>query len=64
MTYQVGDLMNFGDNDPVFDTLQAAADHARKLSEDEYESTFGLWTGQEDGSELLAIFHAGEGYWK
>lgn len=63
MKYQVGNLINYADDDPVFDDRQEAIEWAQTLSERDYEGFVGLWASQDDGGELLAIFHAGEGYW-
>lgn len=63
MKWQVGDLVDFKDDDPVFDDKQDAVDYAQKKSEENYEDLFGLWTSEDDGSELLAIFYEGVGYW-
>ena len=60
MKYQVGDLTAFMDNDPEFDTREAAFDYAATYSDDHYEDVLGIWTSQDDGSELIAIAHNGE----
>lgn len=64
MKYQVGDLIDFEEDDPVFDTREEAINRAYELSDENYETPFGIWTGQDDGSELVAIAFAGEIYQK
>ena len=63
MSWQVGELEDFKDDDPVFDDKQDAINYATELSEEKYEGFYGLWTSQDDGGELVAIFHSGWGYW-
>lgn len=63
MTYQVGDLIDFKDDDPEFKSYSEALDHAETLTIEDNESYFGVWTTQDDGGDLIAIFHAGIGYW-
>lgn len=63
MKWQVGDLIDFTDEDPVFETLQAAIEHAETESIALYEAYLGLWTSQDEGAELLAVYHQGVGYW-
>ena len=64
MTYQVGELIHFREDDPVFDNEDAAYAHAYKLSDESDELVIGIWTGQEEGSEPLAIVYCGEVYCK
>lgn len=60
ISYQVGDLFDFQDSDPEFEDWQAACAHALKLSDESDEVYIGVWTGQDDGSELKAIAYLGE----
>ena len=59
MTYQVGDLVDFTDDDPIFGTLEDAYHRAEEQSLKFYECYFGVW--DEEG-ELIAIYHQGRSY--
>ena len=67
VAYQVGDLLAFQENDPVFTgecAYSAALAQALTWSEKNTDTPYGLWTSQDDGSELLAIVHNGEVFTK
>lgn len=64
MTYQVGDIQSIKDEDPMFTSEEAAYKHAFALLEGSDEVFIGIWTGQDEGSELLAIIYCGEAYCK
>lgn len=57
MQYQVGDLMDFKEDDPVYEKLVIAQEMALK---DSGIFPVGVWTGQEHGSELIAIAYERE----
>ena len=59
-TYQVGDLFRFTSADPEFDDIKVAMEHARKQSAVDDRLTYGVWTGQKQGSLLLAIAYQGD----
>jgi len=61
--YQVGFLVGFSDEDPEFGSMEEAIAHAEGLEESVLETErrqVGIWSGQEEGSELLMICHEGE----
>ena len=58
MKYQVGDLLHYEDDDPQFDALEVAIKHAAQQSYD--DRPWGIWTGQNDGGELLVIVYMQE----
>ena len=55
--YQTGDIRNLRPDDPEHEDLASAAENALARSEREPEGFFGVWRGQDEGSELLAIAH-------
>ncbi len=57
MTYQVGLLLDFKEDDPTYDDLDTAQQAALRWAECEIEPAIGIWTGQDDGSELVAIVY-------
>jgi len=59
-TYQVGHLLNIDPADPELDDEHKAKELAMAESEREHTSAFGVWTGQDHGSELIAIAYQGE----
>lgn len=67
LKYQVGCLTEIKKNDPEFDSLDEAKLYAVKKSvKSEKENTlllpFGIWTGQDFGSELLYIAYGNQLY--
>lgn len=56
--YQVGSLQFFKPDDPEFESYADALNEAVNLSID--DTAYGVWTGQQEGSELLAIVYGGE----
>lgn len=56
--YQYGSLIFLKDDDPEVEDYQSAVDKAVELSWD--DSAYGVWTGQRQGSDLLAIVYGGE----
>ena len=59
MKYQVGRLVHYTDEDPIFDSRTEADAYALEVSASGLEP-MGVWTSQDDGSDLLAIAHEGE----
>jgi hypothetical protein len=61
-SYQVGDLHHYGKDDPVFDNWDDAVKHAfTEITGNGYlDIAAGIWSGQDEGSELLAIVYQGE----
>ncbi|CAB3754320.1 hypothetical protein [Paraburkholderia humisilvae] len=60
ITFQVGELTNFDPADPEIAEEQGAIALALRESR-QYESRiFAVWTGQDHGSELIAIAYQGE----
>lgn len=59
MKYQSGNLRSPKQSDPEFDTYSEAFNHIKHESEIDAQ---GLWTGQQDGSELIAIVWEGQAY--
>ncbi|WP_199033342.1 hypothetical protein [Ralstonia sp. ASV6] len=60
MTYQVGNLLAFDPADPELDDEGQAMALAVSESDRDRERAFAVWTGQEHGSELIAIAYQGE----
>jgi hypothetical protein len=60
--YQTGDIRYLEDGDPVHSNREDAEQAAITLSRTDPDGFFGVWTGPDDGSELLAIVHAGRVY--
>lgn len=60
MKWQVGQLRDFRPDDPEFDDKNMAFDAATDLSEANEDDVIGVWTDQDDGSELIAIAYQGE----
>ena len=59
MPYQVGDLEFFTEDDPVFEDRVDAESKAIEISRGN-DATIGVWTSQEEGSDLVSIAHQGE----
>lgn len=59
MKYQVGNLIDFKEEDPWLEDFQSAINLAKNKSLRFFEEFFGIW--DEDG-ELYAIVHQGEVY--
>jgi hypothetical protein len=55
--YQTGDIRHLRRDDPEHADRAAAERDALARSQREPEGFFGVWRGQDDGSELLAIAH-------
>ena len=67
VAYQVGDLLAFQENDPVFTGDQAytqALAQALAWSAVHADTPYGIWTSQDAGSELLVIVHNEEVFTK
>jgi hypothetical protein len=60
LTYQVGHLNLPSFDDPEIEVAEQAMAHAVALSETRRNCTIAVWTGQEHGSELVAIAFQGE----
>ncbi len=58
-SYQVGYLLNWNANDPEFSTLGECF-RFTKYEDPDMVHTYGIWTGQKQGSELVAIVHEGQ----
>ncbi len=56
--YQVGSLLYYKQDDPTFEDREEAIDYAVDWSVD--DDAYGVWAGQDEGSELLAIVYQGE----
>lgn len=56
MKYQVGDLIDYKDNDPIFDTLDQAIEYANQQSYKFEESYIGIWEYNDD-ADLVVIVH-------
>lgn len=59
LTYQVGALLNLDPADPELPCLQDATAIALRESDTDQRIPFGVWTGQDHGSELVAIAFQG-----
>lgn len=59
ITYQVGALLSIGLTDPELPSLQDATAIALRDSDVDQRQPFGVWTGQNHGSELVAIAYQG-----
>lgn len=61
MSYQIGDLTNIKDDDPVVATIQVAYDRAYQMCEQSDELIVGVWELDENGdAELIAIAYQGD----
>lgn len=58
-SYQVGKLKGFSEDDPVFQSWNDAYANAKNLENDTSEIV-GIWSGQDENSNLLAIIREGE----
>ena len=56
--YQVGSLIMFKPDDPEIEDYWEAIERAEALSID--DGLYGVWKGQMEGSELLAIAYSRE----
>lgn len=57
--YILGELdSTYNENDFRSDDIQEVYAEAKRLSEESYEATFGIWT--DEGDTLLAIAHEGD----
>lgn len=54
-SYQVGHLTHFEEDDPVYNSYEAAIHAAMSRSASEKGSPIAIWSGQGEGSELLVI---------
>ncbi len=59
-TYQVGRLIEIDAADPKLSDETAALKLAVSESIRDETTAFGVWTGQDHGSELVAIAYMGE----
>jgi hypothetical protein len=59
MTYQVGKLLQLDEADPELPSLQDATAAALRESDIDHAMPYGVWTGQDHGSELVAIAYQG-----
>lgn len=55
--YQTGDIRHLSADDPEHEERAAAERDALERSARDPEAFFGVWRGQDEGSELLAIAH-------
>lgn len=64
--WQVGELIAFEDNDPLFDTIDEALQYATQQSEENYETPYGVWLLYTDTNhaDLYTIVYEGEWYQK
>lgn len=60
MAYQVGRLLSIDPADPEIGDAQQAIRVARDESRRETTTPYGVWTGQDDGPELVAIAYRGQ----
>lgn len=60
LTYQVGRLTHIDPADPQLPDEKAAHDLALAESRRDENCPFGVWTGQDHGSELVAIAYQGQ----
>jgi hypothetical protein len=60
--YRSGDIRHLDDGDPEHADLSSAEREAVALSLREPEAFIGVWSGANDGSELLVIVHGGTTY--
>lgn len=60
VTWQVGELTRFDPADPELASKEEAIEMARIESRRHEERIYGVWTGQDHGSELVAIVYEGE----
>jgi hypothetical protein len=59
ITCQVGALLTLDEADPELPSLQDATAIALRESDVDQNTPYGVWTGQEHGSELVAIAYQG-----
>jgi len=59
-SWQVGELTRLDVADPELSSKEAAIEMARTESERNEDRVYGVWTGQDHGSELVAIAYQGE----
>lgn len=60
MTFQVGNLLRIDPADPeLLDEKSAVALAVRESNRDDAK-VFAVWTGQEHGSELVALAYQGD----
>ena len=57
LMYQTGDIRHLRPDDPAQEDRAAAERDALARSQREPGGFFGVWRGQTEGSELLAIAH-------
>jgi len=62
MAFQVGDLDNIQDDDPVFESQHKAKNAAAERSRYR-DCAQGIWTSQAEGSEIIAIAYQGGLYY-
>jgi hypothetical protein len=55
--YQTGDIRDLRTDDPEHEDRASAEREALARSQRDPEGFFGVWRGQDEGSELLAIAH-------
>lgn len=58
MGYQVGHLVHYQSDDPVFDNLESAERFALEASAGT-DMPYGIWSTQEEGSEIIEIVYQG-----
>ncbi|WP_321820918.1 MULTISPECIES: hypothetical protein [unclassified Burkholderia] len=64
ITYQVGDLLRIDPADPEFAEVGPAIALALSESTRDESRVYAVWTGQEHGSELIAIAYQGDVFGK
>jgi hypothetical protein len=62
ITYQVGRLLAVDEADPELPSLHDATSAALRESDIDQSTPYGVWTGQDHGSELVAIAYQGDLY--
>lgn len=56
--YQVGFLMGYESDDPEYGDWDSALSYALHIGQ--IDETIGIWSSQDEGSDLLAIIYQGE----
>ncbi len=59
MSYRVGRLERFREDDPLFDTYDRAVKFAKQHHKYD-DFAIAIWTGPNGDSDLIAIYYGGE----
>lgn len=62
MSFQIGQLQYPDKTDPSFDDYWEAVAEAENRNLKQDDSVWAVWTGQKEGSELMAIIYEGKAY--